>query len=78
MSETLEQREIRMKAWTNRIIKNITVIEDEINNNTDLDPDEFLVILQRQYSLIALLRGVLTGDVQLHGFDFDSLPNTKT
>ena len=78
MSETLEQREIRMKAWTNRIIKNITVIEDEINNNTDLDPDEFLVILQRQYSLIALLRGVLTGDVQLHGFDFESLPNTKT
>ena len=78
MSETLEQRETRMKAWTNRIIKNITVIEDEINNNTDLDPDEFLVILQRQYSLIALLRGVLTGDVQLHGFDFDSLPNTKT
>ena len=77
MSETLEQREIRMKAWTNRIIKNITVIEDEINNNTDLDPDEFLVILQRQYSLIALLRGVLTGEVQLHGFDFDSLPNIK-
>jgi len=77
MSETLEQRETRMKAWTNRIIKNITVIEDEINNNTDLDPDEFLVILQRQYSLIALLRGVLTGEVQLHGFDFDSLPNIK-